>query len=200
MEPWVFYLIDGLIALVFFFAFITWMRTRYQRAIKGHLVSEFWTQAGTKYIKLIPIEPNGFEIKGPQEHDCPRYFFEKKSIYTTNYPAAPMFNLSMLQVAAPSVAWPENCPEPINPYSHELVTSSSFLAHLRDEEFMAFAMAASKEIEELQKKLAIALSRQMNPVILYTLLTVAIVGAVMAAYMSYQSKGILDAIRQGFGL
>lgn len=199
MPQWVWYII-----FVFVLVFVTmiwaiWQRSRYNKMTKGHILAEFWPEHGKRYKQLLPIEVNGIEIKAPRGHQCPRYFYNKDSTFSYDYPDdIPIpFLKTFLQVQVPIVSWLENNPEPIHPYTEVTVVTSDLIDSLRDNDFMAFAMAAVKEIEELEKALANALANTINKKAFYICVIGAIIASLVACilgYLDYKAIGDLKAM------
>jgi len=202
MPQWIIYVIVVLILALFFLGWAWWQRSRYNKMVEGNMLCEFWPETGMRYKRLLPVEINGLEVKSPQGHQCPRYFFNKEATYIARYPDDPFLNLKFLQVDVPIVSWPENNPEPINPYRKpgELVATSALIDSLRDNDFAAFAMAASKEIQELQQELAKALLNNIPKRIAYVggiVVGALALGALITGIVSYQEIGNLKALWGG---
>jgi len=169
--------------------------------VEDNLMCEFWPETGKRYKKLLPVEVNGIEVKSPKGHQCPRYFFNKEATYNTKFPDAPFLNLKFLQVDVPIVSWPENNPEPINPYKRpdQDVVTSALIDSLRDNDFMAFAMAANKEIQDLQAELAKALMNAANKRTIYIVMAVVALLAFAAAVLGYMNHGAIGSLQSGWG-
>lgn len=207
MDGWVIYFIDILVAASVFMSWAWWQRTKYNRMVStspkapfGKIMAEFWPETGMRYKQLLAVEANGQEIKAPRGHQCPRYFFNKNATWITKFPEAPFLNLKFLQVDVPIVSWAENNPEPINPHEHEPIATASMIDSYRDDDFAAFAMAASKEIQELERELAKALSNNINKRYVYLLLVVAAGAAAIAAFIAFQTLDLLSYIQSAWGL
>ena len=179
--------------IVGFLSWAWWQRSKYNKLTEGMLLCEFWPETGRRYKKLLPVEVNGIEVKAPKGHQCPRYFFNKEATYNAKYPDAPFLNLSFLQVDVSIVSWPEDNPEPINPYRRpgSEVMSAALIDTTRDNDFMAFAMAMSHEIEVLQKQLADALMNGANKQWVYIGLGVVAALAIASTVLGYLNYGIL---------
>jgi len=178
-----------------------WQRSKYSKATKDHILAEFWPEHGKRYKQLLPIEVNGIEVKAPRGHQCPRYFFDKDSTFTSDYPDAlpiPIFK-SILQVQVPIVSWMENNPEPIHPYTEVAIVSSDLIDSLRDNDFMALAMAAIKEIEELEKALAHALANTINKRWFYILLAGAMLLSLVGAIIGFLGYSEVKSLKELWG-
>jgi hypothetical protein len=201
MPQWVYYIIF-VFALIFIgMIWAWWQRSKYSKATKDHILAEFWPEHGKRYKQLLPIEVNGIEIKAPRGHQCPRYFFDKESTFTSDYPDAlpiPVFK-SILQVQVPIVSWMENNPEPIHPYSEVAVVSSDLIDSLRDNDFMAFAMAAVKEIEELEKALAHALANTISKKWFYILLAGAMLLSLVSCILGFLDYRAVSSLKELWG-
>lgn len=193
------YAADIAIAAGVFFALIYFGRKHYANLISvnkhhpnGQIVCEFWPESGRRYYKLLPVEANGMEVKSPKGHKCPRYFFNKSAMHTTQWPMDQLFKTLGVAVDAPIVSWPENSPEPIVPSHIPPIATSTMLGSIGDDDFLAFAMAANKEIEELQRALAKALASSVSK---GTFIAVGIALAVLTAggiYLAYMSYSVLQ--------
>lgn len=201
MPQWVWYIIFIFVLMFITMVWSLWQRSRYAKATKDHLLAEFWPEHGKRYKQLLPIEVNGIEIKAPRGHQCPRYFFDKESTYTTDYPdSIPLpFLKSVLQVQVPIVSWMENNPEPMHPYTEIAVVSSDLIDSLRDNDFMAFAMAAVKEIEELEKALASALANTISKKWFYILLAGAMMLSLVGAIMGFLDYKEIKSLKELWG-
>lgn len=207
MPSWMIYVIDVLVVVVVFMSWAWWQRSRYNKIVSpskdaplGKMMGDFWPETGMRYKVLLPVEVNGIEVKSPKGHQCPRYFFDKQSTWQTKYPEAPFLNLKFLQVDVPIVSWMENNPEPINPYGQAPVATSALIDSLRDNDFAAFAIAADKEIQSLQRELASALANSLNKRYVYILLGAAVIAAGIAAVLAFQNINLLDYIKSGLGM
>jgi hypothetical protein len=126
------------------------------------MLCEFWRNNGARYKKLFPIEPSGNQIKAPNGHTVPRYFFNKAAVGTAKYPADPILGLKILQVDVPIVSWVENNPEPINPNTRKAYITAQLLAVSYNDDFLALAFAFTQEIKELEEKLAQAYANRLS--------------------------------------
>jgi hypothetical protein len=192
-QNWMIYAIDIAIAAGAFTTWVWFMRRKYANMISpskkhpyGQVVAEFWPESGRREYQLLPIEANGLEVRAPTAHKCPRYFFNKQATFTTKYPMDMFFRSLGISVDAPIISWPLNNPEPISPYNYgSPVASSTLLGALQDDDFLTFMMAASKEIDELQKELAKALTAAVPKAVFYIMVGAAILAAGAAAAFGY---------------
>ena len=107
--------------------------------------------------------------------------------------------VSILQVQVPIVSWMENNPEPIHPYTEVAIVSSDLIDSLRDNDFMAFAMAAVKEIEELEKALAHALANTINKRWFYILLAGAMLLSLAGAIIGFMGYSEVKSLKELWG-
>ena len=201
MPQWAWYIIFVFALIFISMIWAWWQRSKYSKATKGHILAEFWPEHGKRYKQLLPIEVNGIEVKAPRGHQCPRYFFDKDSTFTSDYPDAlpiPIFK-SILQVQVPIVSWMENNPEPIHPYTEVAIVSSDLIDSLRDNDFMALAMAAIKEIEELEKALAHALANTINKRWFYILLAGAMLLSLVGAIIGFLGYSEVKSLKELWG-
>ncbi len=170
------------------------LRWKYNRDIspskdrpQGRLLAEFWREDGRRYTRLCDIAVNGWEVKAPSGHQCPRYFFLKSAKGTTMYPESMPF--SILQVSAPKVSWRENDPEAIDPTEDRSKITVTAEMHdlIRDTDSLAAGQAINEEMAATQNELQKALTNKINPSLVYTLISVAILGSVGAAVFAYQA-------------
>lgn len=201
---WPIYIFDALIGIGILGIWAFFMRWKYERDIRpskkypnGQLVCEYWPETGYRYKRLLPIENNGIEVKAPKGHTLPRYFFNREYISHIRYPDSPILGLTIMQVPAPSVLWPENNPEPVNPYATQALVTSTMISALRDEDFLAFAHAASEEIAKLQTELTKALATRLNKMVVYILLMMSSVGGIGGMFIGYS---ILQLIHVTWGV
>ena len=194
MPSWVMYVGDILIFAVVFMGWILAMRWRYGKASRGKLVAEFWSETGFRYYRLLNKEPNGIEVKAPTGHQVPRYFFNKDATGTTEYPRDPILGLRFLQVPVPIVSWQENNPEPINPRTKTLYVTATLLASIEKDDFLAFAHAASEEIQKLQLELTKALASRLNKTIIYILLVLIILLVGVGTYLGYMNYNMSQKV------
>lgn len=194
MDNWIIYLIDVLVVVTIFMGWALWQRHKYQKEYEGCVQAEYYTEIGKCYTEKLPLEENGIEVKAPKEHRCPRYYLNKASTFTVDYPEQPLLGLKFLQIQVQKVAWAENNPEPINPYEWRPMVTAELVAASRDEDFAAFAMAANKEIQALQRELAKALANSVNKGILYGMIAIAIITGIAGAAMAYQNFDLLNYI------
>ena len=196
MPQWLIYIIIALVLIIFFLAWAWFQRMRYNKAVEGKMLCEFWPETGMRYKELLPVEVNGIEVKSPKGHQCPRYFFDKNSTYTARFPDDPFLSLKFLQVDVPINSWPENNPEPINPYRDPIkpIATSALIDSLRDNDFAAFAMAANKQIQELEEALAKALINSVQKKTLYIGAGVISIIALIAVILSYLNYGAISEL------
>lgn len=201
MPQWVWYIIVVFASTFCLMAWAWWQRSVHRKMTAGHILCEFWPEHGKRYRELLPIEVNGIEVKAPRGHQCPRYFFDKESTYTCDWPETAMWILKpILQVQVPIVSWMENNPEPIHPYSGAQVATAALIDSLRDDDFAAFAMAASKEIAELERQLATALANVISKKGFYIMLGIAIAISLAAAIASYLGYGEISDLKAKWGI
>jgi hypothetical protein len=93
----------------------------------------------------------------------------------------------------------ENNPEPIHPYTEVAIVSSDLIDSLRDNDFMAFAMAAIKEIEELEKALAHALANTINKRWFYILLAGAMLLSLVGAIIGFLGYSEVKSLKELWG-
>jgi hypothetical protein len=189
METWVLVLIDVLVVIVVFVVWYGFLKWKYSRSVQGKIYCEFWRHNKSRYRRLLTLEANGIEVKAPQKHIIPRYFVNRDAVDMAKYPSDPILGLKALQVDVPICSWEENNPEPINPYTRERFVSASLLASTNNEDFLAFASAASTEIKELETELAKAYASRINKNIMYVMFVICIVTSGAAAYFSYLCYG-----------
>ena len=201
MPQWAWYIIFVFALIFISMIWAWWQRSKYSKATKDHILAEFWPEHGKRYKQLLPIEVNGIEVKAPRGHQCPRYFFDKDSTFTSDYPDAlpiPIFK-SILQVQVPIVSWMENNPEPIHPYTEVAVVSSDLIDSLRDNDFMAFAMAAMQRITELEEALVKALANTINKRWFYILLAGAMLLSLVGAIIGFLGYSEVKSLKELWG-
>ncbi len=103
------------------------------------------------------------------------------------YPESMPF--SILQVSAPKVSWRENDPEAIDPTEDRSKITVTAEMHdlIRDTDSLAAGQAINEEMAATQNELQKALTNKINPSLVYTLISVAILGSVGAAVFAYQA-------------
>lgn len=200
MPNWMIYIIDGVGLIFCFIGWVMYERHRIGKLVKGCLLAEFWQETGRRYKKIRPIEANGIEIKAPNGHRCPRYFFSRETVGHTKYPESPFLGLTILQHDVPIVSWAEDNPEPIMPLEHPQVATSSLIGSVTDDDFAAFAIEANHKIKALEEQLIKALASRINPMYVYMGLIFAILVAAIAAYMGYMNSQGISIIRSMFGV
>ena len=201
MPQWAWYIIFVFALIFISMIWAWWQRSKYSKATKDHILAEFWPEHGKRYKQLLPIEVNGIEVKAPRGHQCPRYFFDKDSTFTSDYPDAlpiPIFK-SILQVQVPIVSWMENNPEPIHPYTEVAIVSSDLIDSLRDNDFMAFAMAAMQRITELEEALVKALANTINKRWVYILLAGAMLLSLAGAIIGFLGYSEVKSLKELWG-
>lgn len=201
------YFFDIAVAAGVFFGLIWFGRRHYTNLImpskkypNGQVVCEFWSETGLRYYKLLPLEPNGMEVKAPKGHSMPRYFFSKEATNKTKWPLDQIFRTLGVAVDAPIVSWPENSPEPIVPTHMKPIATATLLGSIGDDDFLAFAMAANHEIAELQKALAKAMASGVSRMAYYIGAGLIVIVAAAGAYFAYNANIILEYIRQAWGI
>lgn len=196
MEDWIVWSYTGFALVAMISGIGLWLLISYRRAASGKIWAEFWPESGLRYRRLLPVEDNGFEVKAPTGHSCPRYFFNRETKGSARYPENPFLGLKLLQTTIPIVTWAENNPEPITSETHAVIATSSLINSLRDDDFAAFAMAASKEIQDLERELAKALANQLDKRIVYGGLALAILAAAVGAVICFQVLPIAEHIEE----
>jgi hypothetical protein len=197
---WMIYIIDGVGLIVIFACWVLFERRRIGKLVKGSLLAEFWQETGRRYKKIRPIESNGIEIKAPNGHRCPRYFFSRETVGHTMYPESPFLGITLLQHDVPIVSWAEDNPEPICPHEHPAVATSSLIGSVTDDDFAAFAIAANQKIKALEEQLIKAIASKINPMVIYVGLTIVAVIGIIGAYFAYGDMNILKNIANMFGI
>ena len=176
------------------------IRWKYQRDVlpsrkhpQGRMVAEFWTELGPRYRDLCEIQTNGWEIKAPSGHDCPRYFFDKPSMGMTKYPLQPVIPFRFVQIDVPIVSWYENDPEPINPKRVDAdgnpvsLMTSEMHDLVRDTDSLGAGQTILREDDERQSALVKALANMPNKRYIYAMLILAAGSALGAAVFAYQA-------------
>lgn len=187
-QNWLIYLVDIIIAWSVFQTWIWLMRKRYRKMIApsekhphGQMVCEWWPESGRRAHRLLPIEPNGFEVRAPnKKHKCQRYFFNKQAQYSTQWPLDSFFQALGISVDAPIVSWAMNNPEPINPHSDgKPFVTAQMLASIANEDFMAMGSQYVAEMEAMQEELNKANTQRLPKNVFY--IAVAILGLLTIA-------------------
>ncbi len=161
---------------------------------QGMLLAEFWKEDGRRPKVLSEIATNGWEIKAPAGHKCPRYFFLKSAKGVAKYPPSPLLPFSFLQVDVPTVSWRENDPEAIDPTEDRSKITVTAEMHdlIRDTDSLAAGQAINDEMAQTQAELQKALTNKLNPNLIYILISVAILAAGGAAVFAYQAYKSLN--------
>lgn len=161
---------------------------------QGMLLAEWWKEDGRRPKDLCEIATNGWEIKAPSGHRCPRYFFLKSAKGTAKYPPNPLLPFSFLQVDVPTVSWRENDPEAIDPTEDRSKITVTAEMHdlIRDTDSLAAGQAINEEMAKTQEELSKALTNKINPNLVYILISVAILGSIVAAMFAYQAYKALN--------
>lgn len=196
MPNWMIYIIDAIGLLIIFASWVLWERRRIGKLVKGCLLAEFWTESGRRYKKIRPIEANGIEIKAPNGHRCPRYFFSRETTGYTKYPEAPFLGISLLQHDVPIVSWAEDNPEPICPHDHPVVATASLIGSVTDDDFASFAIAANQKIKALEEQLIKALASRLNPAYIYIGGIIVILGIAVIGFLVFQGN---ELAKEGWG-
>ena len=201
------YVADVLIAAGLFFGIIFFARRKFSRMFmpnpkrpNGQIVAEFWPESGHDYPKVLPIEPNGIEVRAPKGHQLTRYLFDKNAVRTCKWPRDAIFISMGISVDAPIVRWAVNNPEPINPYCTKPVVTSTMLGSLGDDDFLGVLAAASKEIEQLEVELAKALGSRIPKEVFYVMLGIVLIAAGAAAVFAYLANAGITKLVAGWGL
>jgi len=204
----VMYVIVVMVFIILILGMILFYRWRYNKQIEGKLWCEFWPENKQRYRLLLPKNPDGCTIDAPQGHDVRdlkgkqynRYVYSKGDIDIAKYPPNPFLGIKALQVDCPLVSWKENYPDPINPYRDEPIVTASKLANLNEDAFLAFAMAASQHIAELEKELAAALASKVNRNIVYVGLAILLVANIIVGFLVYKVSSSVDALKALWGI
>jgi hypothetical protein len=194
------YIIDGVGLIFCFIGWVMYERHRLGKLVKGCLLAEFWQETGRRYKKIRPIEANGIEIKAPNGHRCPRYFFSRETVGHTKYPESPFLGLTILQHDVPIVSWAEDNPEPIMPLEHPQVATSSLIGSVTDDDFAAFAIEANHKIKALEEQLIKALASKIDKNVVYIGLVVLALIGIIGAYFAYQNVQSISTLRSMFGV
>jgi hypothetical protein len=200
MPNWMIYIID---AIGVFIAFVTWVlieRRRIGKLVKGCLLCEFWMETGRRYKRILPIEPNGIEIKAPNGHRVPRYFFSRETIGHAKYPESPFLGIGLLQHDVEVVSWTQDNPEPMCGFEHPMVATASLIGSVTDDDFAAFAIAANQKIKALEEQLIKALASRIVPMYVYIGLIITILAAALAAYFGYNVFNYVQKLGAMFGV
>lgn len=197
-----------MVFLMFIMGLIFFMRWKYQRDLAptkeyphGKLVVEIWTPAGPRIRHVLPILPNGFEVRAPAGSTNPRYFFDKKSVGRTKYPLNPILPFPGIQVDADIVSWYQNNPEPIPATKAATmiegkVVTSELMDLSRDTDTLGMAQAANEEMAKTQQQLAQALQNKLDKKWVYIGLAVAALGTIICAVLTFQ---MFTVIQKQFG-
>ena len=175
----------GITGIAFFIILAFWQQSRYKKMAQTHLKAIFWTEPGQRYRRILPIEPNGIEVRAPRGHTCPRYFFNKEAVFTTKYPESPFLGLPLLQVDMQTVDWPENCPEPINPYAAGKVISESLRSAVEDHDFLAEKQKSLMEVKQAQDEIKKAHKVIPDKRIVYIGLGLILLAVSFVAYLGW---------------
>jgi hypothetical protein len=198
---WLVILVFGLLVLGAFIGYVFYKRSQNEKFMKNRIIAEFWKEKGGRIRIPLPIEPNGIEVKCPQElHPdiCPRYIFDHNDIDPCKYPENAAIGFTRCD--ARIVSWFENNPEPINRKREKPLVTSALIDSLRDNDFLAFATAASKEIEILQKQLQSALQKGIDKTTTLILLIIGIIASGAAAGLAYMAWQAVIYLQKAWGI
>lgn len=202
------YVIAALVIIIVILGTIQFYRRHYGKQINGKLWCEYWPENKQRYRLLLPKNPDGCTVNAPQGHDVKNlkgeqtscYVYSKADIDIAKYPPDPFLGLKTLQVDCPLVSWKENFPDPINPYRAGVIVTASKLANLNEDAFLAFAMAASQHIADLEKELASALATKINRNIVYIGLALCFVGIIVVGFLSYKAGSSVNELKSIWGM
>ncbi|KKN41650.1 hypothetical protein LCGC14_0721250 [marine sediment metagenome] len=195
----------SIIALILFMglACVIWMEwERYQirKAVVGKVLCEFITEIGTSYEELHPIIGNfvvvpkkdseGKVIKG----ETVKYFIGKEATNNVKYPS--QGPLTFLAAVVKKAIFYEGHTEPAVKRGNKQIGTPALIANTMDEGFTALALAASKQIQELEDKL----TQVINPMVLYVLIGISVAASGVAVYFVYQMYSSLEVIKAGIGV
>lgn len=204
----VMYIIVIMVFIILILGMIQFYRWRYGKRIAGRVWCEFWPENKQRYRLLLPKNPDGCTVDAPQGHSITdlkgeqhsRYIYSKGDIDIAKYPPDPFLGLKALQVDCPLVSWKENHPDPINPYRAGIIVTASKLANLNEDAFLAFAMAASQHIAELEKELAAALASKLNRNVVYIGLAILLVANIITGFLAYKVSSSVDGLKALWGM
>jgi len=110
---WLVILAFGLLVLGVFIGYVFYKRSQNEKIYEEPHYSGILEGKGAGIRIPLPIEPNGIEVKCPQElHPdiCPRYIFDHNDIDPCKYPENAAIGFTRCD--ARIVSWFENNPEP----------------------------------------------------------------------------------------
>jgi len=186
---------------VAFVGFIFWKRSANEKFMANRIIAEIWLEKGHRRKIPLLVEPNGIEVKAPEFANpdaCPRYLFDHSDIDDTSYPENAM--IGGTRCHARTVSWFEGNPEPINRTRKKPLVSAQLIDTLRDNDFLTFATAASREIEILQRQLQDALKKGMNKSTVMALIMIGILASGAAAAFGYFTWQGIELLKWYWGI
>lgn len=127
------------------FAYIEYLRDKYQKAVVGHVYASFHTKTGARKDALCAVDSNavippvGLLSKNPRPTI---YFLRHDMTFSYSYP--PHYP-SFLQVSVRAIDFDEGNPEPNHHFKKTPVVSAGLISTFRNEGTGALMMKAMRE-------------------------------------------------------
>ncbi len=181
-------------AVVGFFIWMEMKRREFRKAVKGKILVELLRVNNYVDEGLYNYKGKTVDIKDTEGSSSTVYFLRRDAGWNAWWPTSGLLRALGTQVR--KFHFIEGDPEPQTKRLKEPVVTGKVIRNMIEEKFTELAVLVSARMEQMQR----AMSKVLNPTLIYILLVVAIVASATSAYMAWQVQASLDAIKQALGI